>query len=186
MNHELIKRYDSIRSQIPNGSILLVRGASALSKTIQWADNAYYNHSALVFTAGDRLMVLDSNEGGVKPEFASVRIGEYVDFCFLVPVGYDTKQVNNAVSFAIDKDVERNFKYDFALLPKVLMAKKLKLPIKHDLETRRSICSVFTGFHYAKLLGEFGWVKQAIDKGYLTPQDHIRFINDKWKIIDGK
>lgn len=179
----IIERYNTIREQIPQGSILLVRGSSALSKTIQWADDAYYNHSALVFKANDRLMVLDSNAPGVRPEFASQRISEYVDFAFLVPIGYDSRTLNNAVDLAIDKDLQRNFKYDFALLPKVLVKKKLGLPIKHNLDTGRSICSVFTGYHYGLLLGEYNWVNQSLKANFFTPQDHIRFLSPKWKIV---
>ena len=182
----IIDRYNSIRDEVPSGSILLVRGSSALSKTIQWADNAYYNHSALVFKANDRLMVLDSNALGVRPEFCSQRISEYKDFCFLVPIGYDNRSLNNAVDFAISKDLQKDFKYDYALLPKVLLAKKIGLPINHNLDTSRSICSVFTGYHYGMLLGEYKWVNEAMRKDYFTPQDHIRFISDRWKIVDGK
>lgn len=173
-------KYNGLRDKIKNGAILLVRGSSALSRTIQWADNAYFNHSALIFLAGERLMVLDANAQGVQPEFLSERINQYVDFCILNPL-VDEKTVNNAVNLAIDKDLQRRFKYDFKLLPKVLVAKKLNLPINHNLETNRSICSVFTGYHYGMLIGEYNWVNESLKKDYFTPQDHLRFISDKWQ-----
>jgi hypothetical protein len=181
--NNLLQRYEAIRPKIKNGAILLVRGSKALAKTIQWADDAYFNHSALIFDANGRHMVLDSNALGVRPDFLSQRISEYVDFVILNPIGYDQKQLDRAVDLAICKDLQLDIKYDFALLPKVLVARKLGRKINHDLDSNRSICSVFTGYHYAKLLGEYSWVNEALKKNYFTPQDHMRFINNKWEVL---
>ena len=58
----MLNKYNELRPLIRHGAVALFRGTSALSRTIQWADDAYFNHSALVFLAGDRLMVLDANK----------------------------------------------------------------------------------------------------------------------------
>jgi hypothetical protein len=128
-------------------------------------------------------MVLDSNAPGVRPDFLSQRLSEYVDYCFLVPNGFDQEHVKKAVNLAIDKDLSRNFKYDFKLLPKVLVARKLGMKINHNLESNRSICSVFTGYHYAKLLGESKWVAEAERKNFFTPEDHLRCMNPRWTLV---
>lgn len=177
-------KYEALRALITNGSVILFRGSSALSRTIQWADNAYYNHSGLVFAVGERLMILDSNAQGVRPEFLSERIKQYVDFCIIKPIDFPMWTINEAVEKAINKDASRNFKYDFLLLPKVLVSKKIYLPINHSLiNSRRTICSVFTGFHYAIEIGFEPWTTKCIEQGYFTPQDHLRYINDKMKVI---
>jgi hypothetical protein len=178
----MLNKYNELRPLIRHGAVALFRGTSALSRTIQWADDAYFNHSALVFLAGDRLMVLDANALGVAPEFLSERIAQYEDFCILNPL-VDQPTVNNAVNLAIDKDLQRRFKYDFNLLPKVLLKRKLGLKVNHSLETNRSICSVFTGYHYGMLIGEYNWVNQALKANFFTPQDHLRFISNKWEKI---
>lgn len=179
-----IEKYKNIRANISSGSIALFRGSSALSKTIQWADSAYYNHSALVLDFGGRLMVLDANASGVKPDFLSVRISEYVDFDILKPVGFNQQFIDEAVNKAIDKDLAKDYKYDFALLPKILVNKKLGLPVNHRIvDTNKTICSVFTGFHYASFLNYYPYINIVIDKGYITPQDHIRHNNGQFKIL---
>ena len=175
-------KYERLRPKIKNGAIALFRGSSALSKTIQWADDAYYNHSGLIFDAGGRLMILDSNAPGVRPEFLSERIEQYVDFCILNPT-YSSQTLNNAVNMAIDKDRARNFKYDFMLLPKVLVQKKLGKKVNHNLDSNRTICSVFTGYHYAMFLGEYTWVNQALKENFITPEDHLRYISKNWEIL---
>lgn len=188
MNKELIERYESIRDQLVPGSIGLVRGNSRLSKTIQWADDAHNNHSFLVFGSQtkERLMCLDANAPGVQPDFLSQRIGEYEDFTFLVPIGFSNEDLENAVNKAIAKDLQLNFKYDVWLLPKILTAKKLGFKVKHNLDTNRTICSVFTAYHYGGFLGETNWVNETKRKNYFTPEDHIRFLSPKWKIVRGK
>jgi hypothetical protein len=177
-----IDKYNELRPKIKNGAVALFRGHHALAKTIQWTDKAYYNHSALVFDAGGRLMVLDANAPGVAPEFLSERVSQYDDFCIINPL-IDERTINNGVNLAIAKDLQLRFKYDFALLPKVLIAKKLGLPISHSLETNRSICSVFTGYHYGMLIGEYNWVNQALKADFFTPQDHLRYLSDKWEVL---
>ena len=177
----ILERYQAIRPKIRNGAVLLVRGNSTLSRTIQWADDAYFNHSALIFEAGGRLMVLDANAPGVQPEFLETRISQYVDFMVLNPVGYDIGTLNRAVDLAIRKDIQKNYKYDFMLLPKVLGQRKMGIKVNHNLDSNRTICSVFTGYHYGLLLGEYNWVSLALKNNFITPEDHLRVLSDRWE-----
>lgn len=174
------------RHSIPNGSIVLFRGASALSKTIQWADNAYFNHSELVFWAGPRLMCIGANANGVNPRFLSNVIDEYKDFEVLIPNPkyFSTDQVQQAVDSVLDYTEKDRMEYDYFLLPRILVYKKLHLPVKREIPQGKTICSMFTAYHYGKRLGVPEWSGYVEKHNFFTPQDHLRIKTDKFVKIN--
>jgi hypothetical protein len=171
-----IQKYERLRDQIVHGSIVLFGGTGILGTIIRWADdNASVNHSALVMKEGNRLLCLDANAEGVDPGFLSTRIAQYNSFRVLVPQGLNEKFLNHAVSKTIDRAEQKLIKYDFTLLPRILVNKKLGIEVKRMLPADRMICSVFTGLHYAQNLGALDYIRVAREQGYFTPEDHIRY-----------
>lgn len=174
--------YYEKRSQIPNGSIVLCHGRSLLSKTIQWADSSYWNHSELVYWAGNRLMCIGANVDGVNPHFLSNVIEDYADFKIIYPNPsfFNQRQIDTAVEYTLDYTEKNRMEYDYFLLPRVLLARKLRLPVKRGIPYGKTICSMFTGFHYAKRIGVEEWVNHASKENFFTPQDHDRIKTDKF------
>ena len=161
------EKYNQARPYISNGDVVLFRGKHLLAKLIQYFDSAYYNHVGVIFKVGERLMIIDSNRKGVKPDFLSDRINGYVDFCMLSP-----KKNEAEINTAIDKALERGdngTKYDFFLLPRIAIIKKLKIDFSGLGSEKRDICSEFTRF-YTNALN----LNCYKDIPFITPQDFIR------------
>lgn len=167
------RKYKRLRGSIQNGDIILVRGKSWLPRIIEWADKAYYSHALVVFKVGDRLLCLQSMASGVEPYYLSTEIGANIDFCIL-----RIEEAPNIINRVLDRvfvKAEYGIPYNFMELPKILLAERFNIKFKNMQGNKRdNICSVFAGHTYASKLCtcyEDAYVK----KGYLTPQDLIRY-----------
>ena len=170
-------KYARLRPQIKNGSIILVRGRRILPRIIEWADKAYYSHALVVFKMGDRLLAIQSMADGVGPSFLSTEVFANIDFCILNPVIGQVSQarVNRCVETVFNK-AESGIPYDIAELPKILLREKLGINIKNiQGNPKQNICSVFAGITYGGLLPLKCYRSPFTRKGYLTPQDLIRY-----------
>lgn len=170
---DIKEKYKQTRSIIKNGDIILFRGNNILSKIIQKCDhNAYYNHSGIVFKKFGRLFILDSNQHGVHPDFLSARMEKYIDF-FIISPKYAEKDINEALS-NLFKQSEDGIKYDFSLLLKIAIYRKLfKVnKFKKDNYKNKDICSEFVR-RYLKILGitSYDYLKTE----WITPQDILRY-----------
>lgn len=175
-----LDKYNGVRSEINNGDVILFRGTSMLSKTIQYCDKAYYNHAGLVMRLGSRLLILDSNAHGVRPDFLSMRMDEYIDFCVVrINNGLSQMMIDSCVNRVIDRSESSLIKYDFALLPRVAIARKFGYDIKNLGEKEnRDICSMFTGERYLIQSAGIKCLAKAKEKqNWLTPEDHLRFLD---------
>jgi len=187
------EKYLSVRSEIQNGDITLFRGSGLLAKLIHWGDaikdengnwkKAYYNHCALIFKKGDRLLTIDSVADGVQPHFLSHLIKDYEDFCIVRPVGFSGQRIDEAVNKAIDK-AEDGIKYDFFMLARIGIYRRFGFNTKNLGSTKRDTCSEFTGRRYgAECLGIDSY-KGIVDKQcFITPQDHIRCLNNQLSLL---
>lgn len=178
MSKALIK-YNNLRNEIRNGDIALFRGDSMLSKSIQYCDSAYYNHSGLILRLGSRLLVLDSNGDGVHPDFLSIRMDEYVDFCIIrINNGFSQTEIDSCVNRVIDRAESHQIKYEFSLLPKIAVARKLGIKMKFKDKENRDICSMFTGDRYLnQSAGIKCMAKAKAEQGWITPADQIRYLD---------
>lgn len=174
-----LDKYNVVRNEIRNGDVALFRGSSALSKVIQWGDgNAYDNHAGLILKLGSRLMVIDSNANGVHMDFLSIRMAEYVDFRIIrISNGYSQSEIDSCVNRVMDRAESSQIKYEFSLLPKIALYRKVGIKLKFKDKESRDICSMFTGDRF---LGQSAGIKcmqrAKSDNGWITPSDHIRYL----------
>lgn len=160
-------KYEAARPRIKNGDLVLFRGRRLLARTIQFFDDAYYNHIGVVFKSGDHLLIMDSNREGVRPDFLSNRIRKYKDFCIVSP-----KKPEAEVSEALQKSFSRGdigTRYDFLLLPRIAIIKKTGIDFSGLGSDRRDICSEFVRYYTDCLQ-----IKCYRDIKLITPQDFLR------------
>jgi len=171
--------YNEIRHTIGSGWIVLFRGKSLLSKTIQFFDKAYFNHAGVVVKYGDRLFIIDSNARGVHPEFLSHRISQYEDVCFLQPL-YSKEILDSAVEKVLSK-AEEGIKYDFLLLPQIAIKRYFGIKIKMNDNKRRDICSEFVR-RYTLEIGSNTYSQESLGSVEISPQDFVRNIDLEYVI----
>ena len=160
-------KYQQARPYIKNGDIVLMRGSHLLAQTIQYFDSAYYNHIGVIFQSEEHFFIMDSTRKGVAPDFLSERIKGYADFCILSP-----KRTPEEINAALKQVFERGdigTKYDFLLLPRIAIYKKLGLDIKKWGSDKRDICSEFTRYYTNDLN-----INCYKDIQFITPQDFLR------------
>lgn len=167
----------NVRPFVQSGDIMLFRGKHLLARTIQFFDSARYNHIGVVYESYGRFFIIDSNASGVAPDFLSERCMEYVEVAILRPCEKYTSRINSAIESIIAMADEK-IKYDFLLLPRIAIARKLGIDIKPLGDEKRDICSEWVR-RYARALGA-----TCYDNGnWITPQDFIRLSHDSFKRI---
>ena len=178
---ETIKeKYDRLRSQIGNGYLINVRGSSALAHAIQWGDSkngidAYYSHSLVAVTRGNRLICLQSMSNGVELDFLSNEIMANVDFCIIKPL-CSQDILDKAVDEYFDQ-AQSGIPYDFMMLPKVLEQRKFGIHVTPD--KGKNICSVSAYWTYGGKIPLKCYSSEVIGQPFITPQDGIRFADPK-------
>lgn len=175
-------KYKIYRPQIRNGDIMLVRGNTLLSKIIAWSDNAYFTHALLVFNACGRLFAIQSVAAGVQPAFLSQEIESDLDFCIVRPK-FPQAVIDKKMNEAFDK-AQIGIPYNFIELPKILLKEKFGINVKNiQGNTHEDICSVFTGITYGQLFPIDSYWYNYEKRGFMTPQDHIRWASNQVEII---
>lgn len=166
-------KYDNYRDQIQNGDLVLFRGDSALSKTIQNLDNAYYNHIGLVISSNGRNFVLDSNAKGVEPGFLSERMNGYIDFCIIRPSGWNPALITQAAGNAIEKASSNHIRYDFQLLIDILIYRKTGIDPGLNAQNK-DICSEFAR-RFVRFLSPVSdcYEQPNLPTKFITPWDFI-------------
>lgn len=173
------EKYAQYRAQIDNGDIIGIKGKSLLSKTISWGDSkddehAYLTHALVAMKDGDRLLALESEAHGVRPDFLSQVIADSLDFVILKPLVSQARK-DEAVNAAFDEGA-KGIPYNYAMLPKVLMYRKFGWDIKKlGDDNFKNICSVFAAQTYGGLLPLPCYSRAVINQDFITPQDLIRF-----------
>lgn len=173
----MIKNLDL--SILQPGDIILFRGGSWLSKTIQYFDNAYYNHIGIIDKYRTDWIIIDSNAPGVHPDWLSNRLKDYLDICILRPI-----RPQHEIDWALEGVTYKaslGIKYDFSLMPRVAISRKFGYDIKKLGKENRDICSEFAR-RYTNVLD----IKCYQKGDWVTPQDFIRFLDPtEIKIIYG-
>lgn len=164
----------AIRPHVKSGDIILFRGRRLLARTIQFFDNARYNHIGVVYESLGRFFIIDSNANGVRPDFLSERCLDYVEVAILRPNEKYTSKIHGAIE-SILALADEKIKYDFLLLPRIAIARKLGIDLLKLGNERRDICSEWAR-RYASALGA-----TCYDNGtWITPQDFIRLANGEF------
>lgn len=167
-----VSEYNELRNRLKGGDIVFFHGNRPLSKAIQWLDNAYYNHVGIVDkTESARILIIDSNAEGVRPEYLSKRMLRYTDFSVMRPTA-EAAKVKKALE-VVSKRAENVIKYDFQLILKIVLFRKLGFDLKRN-NPNKDICSEFVRRFMTELnTKEFS--PDNLGHDFITPQDFIRF-----------
>jgi hypothetical protein len=162
------EKYDSLRDQLLEGDIVLFKGSNRIMPTlISFFDDAYYTHAGVIFEAHQRKMIIDSNAKGVRPDFLSLRMKEgYGDFCIIRPVKPELMAVYRALQRG-----DTGTKYDFLLLLRIAIIKKLGINLTGLGSKDRDVCSEFARF-YSEYYGN------TFSKNLITPHDFVRLVGN--------
>jgi hypothetical protein len=154
-----LNNYYSIRETLKTGDIVFFRGKRLLAKSIQWVDDAFYNHCGIVVKFQDRLFIIDSWSSGVNMLPLSKRaVGDYEEKISVVSPNINAQE---GLDWLFDQ-VENNNGYDKMMLLNFLI--KRKLGIKNKLgSSEKHICSELVQM-YLERCGLF------ITEEILTPQ----------------
>ena len=162
--------YYGIRKQIKDGDIFLYNGSGVMSSAIHYFDNDYYNHTGIAFWLKDRLFTVEMWSNGIQIIPLSRRVKSYNNFCFLRPMVNEQK-IKDGIYDMISK-VERDIKYNYALLPRIALYKKTGIDLVGMDNRKRDICSELVQ-QYTNVLG----LDCYKDAKLITPQDFLRLIN---------
>jgi hypothetical protein len=185
------EKYDMMKPFLKDGDIFLFRGNSWLSKSIQFFDKSYYNHTGIglwVYVSGvKRYCIIDMNENdrsgnGCRIDWMSGRIKDYVDFDVVRVVQQNKivkalKKVQSFSELRVGYDYNKIFAFIFHRLFKSVNLKKIIRSIFGEGKSNRFICS--------ELVQEFcleAGVKCYSEHKMFSPQDIIRYM-DKEEIM---
>jgi hypothetical protein len=176
------KKYNDSRDTIQNGDIILYRGSSLMAHSIQYLDKAYYNHVGVVWKVEDpdtkeyRLLTMDMWTKGLCLVPLSERMSEYDDFCIIRPVVKDA--VTDSAIFSSLKQWEGKIGYDYMLLLRIALIKKMGVDISNLGKSDKYICSEFAQY-YCSLLN----ITTYDNIKLITPEDFRRFIDSNFNIM---
>jgi hypothetical protein len=165
------KDYYNVRKDFKDGDIILYRGSSFLSKSIQYFDSAYYNHVGVVKLIGDRLFTIDMWTHGIEIVPLSRRMKGYQEFCVVRVKDKEQDELIYSIDSIIEK-IERDTKYDYLLLPRIAFYKKTKIDLVGIGNRNRFICSELVQY-FTNTLN----VECYKDIELITPQDFLRESN---------
>jgi len=173
------EKYSKFRDEIENGDLILYKGTSFLSKSIQYFDKAYYNHIGVAWRPENtnRILTLDMWKEGLVCTPLSRRMDGYSDFCILRPK-VSSQKIDLAICEALEEWEGREIKYDNMLLPRVALVKKTGIDLSNLGKKGKFICSEFAQY-YCELLGfnTYNFLN------LITPEDFRRFIDENFILI---
>lgn len=169
----LCKDYLEIRNDIKDGDIILWKGTGILARSIQYFDNAKYNHISVVKWVGKRLLNVDMWYQGIEINPLSRRmIYDYKEFCIIRPKGNSAEEINIAIENILQK-LEALRKYDYFLLPRIAFYKKTGINLIKLGRNDRYICSELIQT-YTNDLRKTNYK----DIELITPQDFLRYLDE--------
>lgn len=172
------QKYIDHRDEIKNGDLLIYKGTSILSKAIQYFDKAYYNHIGVAWIPENsgRILTLDMWSQGLACIPLSRRMSGYSDFCILRPKVTALQSIE-AIKTSLGMWDGREVKYDFGMLLRVAISKKIKIDISSS-KKNRFICSEFAQY-YTSVLG----ITTYDEIDMITPQDFIRNKDNNFELF---
>ncbi|MGR3221324.1 MAG: hypothetical protein ACUZ8H_16125 [Candidatus Anammoxibacter sp.] len=181
---EILKAYKEMRPFITDGCLFLTSKNKFVSKFIRWADGAEVSHVGMLITkyyGGEkRVMVIDSNAGGVKLDFFSSRLKDFDNLIIMKPTS-NQSVIDKSVLDSYDRAAV-GIKYDyFGGLKEMWNRKGRWFKFKIKPSANYDICSDYTRQHSIDcdiVNAEFCKLQMAY------PQDYLRYHNkDKVEII---
>lgn len=134
-----LSRYYNVRDSIQPADIIFFSDSPDLiSRLISWKTKSKYTHCAIVMSkmssAGERLVIIEAVEHGLRPVYLSKRIQEYNGHIWHFPIKEATlEQRIKANDWVWDRTLEAT-KYDYHSLLKLAVSKV-------STDYRKLICS---------------------------------------------
>jgi hypothetical protein len=160
------EKYNIYRPNAKAGDIVLFHGHAIISRLIQHFDDAYYNHTAIVTEANDRILCIDANGDGVQIHFLSQEVESENDFDILRPLR-TADQIATALKNILNK-AEIGINYDFWALGRIAINKKTIFRIPYC-SNKRFYCS-----EYGRLYTDYLGINCYDNKTDVSPQDFVR------------
>lgn len=168
------QKYQSVRSRLNNGDVILFSGSGFLARTIQFFTKGRFNHVGIVWIAMNRVFIIDSNAPGVHPDFLSARVDVYKDF-EIVRFNKPQDEINNSLCWLMDKSQEgTGIKYNFLRLLRIAVKDATGKDLKWLDEKGHDICSQFVQLYSDKL-----GIQCFEDLPLITPMDYDEKLD--WK-----
>lgn len=162
--------YPTVRNEIRDGDLFLIKGKSFLSKSIMYFDDARYSHVGVCKWMGERLWAIDMWYYGIEVVPLSRRM-DTEEFCIVRPKNKTEEQINNGLNLALSK-VDSFTKYDYFLLPRIALYKKTGINLMALGKRDRFVCSELAQYYTNSLQ-----IRAYEDIDMITPYDFIRFAN---------
>jgi len=163
-----------VRPNVKTGDLMLFRGKSLLAKTIQYFDDAKWNHIGVVFRTAGRFFIVDSNRRGVHPEFLSERCMDNVEVAVIRPRTAFHQEKQKAMC-KLMSEADAGIKYDFSLLARIAIARKTGVDLAALGNEKKDICSEFARRYALKV----GMTHYDNRPNWITPQDFVRMHNSQ-------
>jgi hypothetical protein len=157
-------------NRLQDGDIILFGGSNGfMGKTIRYFDDAAYTHIAIIVFVGSVPFVVDMWTQGISFVPLSKRLQIYPIFHVLRPdISQDEKKEHLQILFERWQK-NKHIKYDYFLLPRIAIAKKLKIDFLAWGRESKYICSEFVVDFYA-----YYFAPELKSIKLITPQDFIR------------
>lgn len=162
-----------------NGDIILYKGKGLTSSLIRYFDNAKYTHVGLVWCPEkvNHKLTLDMWTSGLTCLPLKRRASIYDEFCIIRP-NRSPELINNAIDSLLYNWDGTDVKYDYMILLRIAIYKKLKLNVSMG-RGNKDICSEL-------IQGYFGMIEidSYANNRLITPEDFIRSAEEAYcKII---
>ena len=175
------QKYIDNRDNIQNGDLILYRGNSMMAKAIQYLDRAFYNHIGVVWKVEDpeskeyRILTLDMWSKGLVVVPLSERMSGYDDFCILRP-NVTQDKIETAIFDGL-RLWEGKLGYDYSLIFRVALIKKLGIDVTSLGKTDRYICYEFAQAYCKNFINTYNNIN------LITPEDLRRYIDSNFELI---
>ncbi|MCU0436732.1 MAG: hypothetical protein MUC49_02385 [Raineya sp.] len=166
---------------LKNGDIILFGGSQGfMGKTIRFFDKCIYTHIGIVYFIENKPFLLDMWTKGIELVPVHKRQKIYPKTAILRDSESFEYEKTSCIESILDEWVfQGNLPYDYGLLPRIAIAKRLGLDILAWGKNKAYICSELVKEFYASSFTD------AYDKiELITPQDFIRFKPNHFELIE--
>lgn len=166
-----LTRYQQYRAKIKPGDLIsFAKHPSLISKIIAWRTGSKHTHSAIVIDlleiTGQRLIVIESLEGGPVPRYLSKRVTDYEGEIWHFPLKFVAQaQRDKAVQFTWEQSLT-GIKYDYLSIVRQILRKV-------STDASKLFCSelVQMAWEYAGIIDPK--IKKALNPGELVNLDFL-------------
>lgn len=144
-----------------NGDIILYKGKGLTSSLIRYFDDAQFSHVGVVWCPEkvNHKLTLDMWTTGLTCLPLKRRVSIYDEFCIVRP-NRPQELINNAIDKLLYKWDGTSIKYDYMILLRIAIAKKLKLNVSMG-RAAKDICSEFAQT-YTELIEVFCYLNNRL------------------------